>query len=511
RAATVPAVSLADAVRLCDPFSPLDPREDERLHEDLNAIRGGDRLGRIVRNIRRAGSTPTLHFLSGHLGSGKTTELLRMKQRLGTAEKDQPLTTTLFLDADTMLDRNDVDLEDILVALWGLVYEQQPAAAAEVLTPIWKSQIRTGLKSFIVNADPPEALKKLLGDMRFPSPDQKQKVRVALGSVTPALIEGLNQALALIARTPPNDEAGAVVVLIDNLEKLSQGQRTSVERLYLERMGALKSLEAHLVITVPLYLCYAATGPSLIGLYGGEIVVLPTIVVRKRVADGGGDNPAGLAALAHLLEKRVRFDRLFEDRTEAAARIARYSGGCIRHALRLVQGAVNEHDAAPVTGASIERAAGIVQADFERALPEAYVPVLKQIAKDNRFPDDCKEDVKRDLLLHLFVLEYQDGKPDPWYAVHPLVERCRKYCNEVEAVAPDARRERTEYADEPSSQPTGSAPVSSLNIVGVGRHPRVLKARRVYYRLYLDKKISLEQLSMFAPQIAAAVERASPG
>jgi hypothetical protein len=88
---------------------------------------------------------------------------------------------------------------------------------------------------------------------------------------------------------------------------------------------------------------------------------------------------------------------------------------------------VNEHDAPPVTHASVEREAGIVQADFERALPERYVPVLRQIAKDNRFPDDCAEDIKRDLLLNLFVLEYQNGQPDPWYAVHPLVERCRKY------------------------------------------------------------------------------------
>ena len=344
RAFSVPATDLADAVRLCDPFTPLDPRKDAVLHEDLSAIRGGDRLGKIVRNIRRAGGMPTLHFVSGHLGSGKTTELLRMKKRLETAEGDAPLTTTLFLDADTMLDRNDVDLEDILDPLWGLVYEERPAAAAKVLTPIWKSQISAGLAKFAVNPDVPEALKKLLGDIRFPSLEQKRSIRVALGSVVPALIEGLNHALAEIGRQPPNDEAGPVVVLIDNLEKLSQGQRATVERLYLERMGALKSLEAHLVITVPLYLCYAASGASLIGLYGGEIVVVPMIEVRKRVAAGGGDNPAGLAAMAHLLGRRVAFDRLFEEKGDAAIAIGRYSGGCIRHALRLVSGAVNEQD-----------------------------------------------------------------------------------------------------------------------------------------------------------------------
>jgi hypothetical protein len=164
RAFSVPATDLADAVRLCDPFTPLDPREDAVLHEDLSSIRGGDRLGKIVRNVRRAGGTPTLHFVSGHLGSGKTTELLRMKERLETTEGDAPLITTLFLDADTMLDRNDVDLEDILIALWGLVYEVRPAAAAKVLTPVWKSQISSGLSKFAISPDVPEALKKLPGD-----------------------------------------------------------------------------------------------------------------------------------------------------------------------------------------------------------------------------------------------------------------------------------------------------------------------------------------------------------
>src|SRR5689334_6073449 len=116
-----PARTLDDAVRLCDPFTPLDPTEDTALRADLDAIRGGDRLAKIVRNIRRSGGTPTLHFLTGHLGSGKTTELLRMRQRLIHPEGDAPVNTVFFLDADAMLDRHDIDLEDIVVALWGVL------------------------------------------------------------------------------------------------------------------------------------------------------------------------------------------------------------------------------------------------------------------------------------------------------------------------------------------------------------------------------------------------------
>jgi hypothetical protein len=94
---------------------------------------------------------------------------------------------------------------------------------------------------------------------------------------------------------------------------------------------------------------------------------LPIIEVRQRQSAGGGDYAAGIASMATLLRKRVRFDLLFEEGNAAAE------------------------------------------------------------ANTNRFPDGCNEEVKRELLRHLFVLEYQSGDAEPWWAVHPLVERCRKY------------------------------------------------------------------------------------
>lgn len=428
-----PARNLDDAWRLCDPFTPLDPTVDVALRADLNKIRGGDRLARIARNIRRSGGTPTLHFLSGHLGGGKTTELLRMREELVHPQGNLPANTVFFLDADEMLDRYDVDLEDIIVALWGVVFRNSPKAAAKVLVPVWEKQVKGTLASFVANLPDkvPEAVGAVLGQLKLPGLEQRQKVRVAVGSVLSALINGLNAALREIAQ----DDAGSVVFLIDNLEKLSQGQRAGVERLYLERMGALRELEAHLVITVPLYLCYDSGGASLTSRYGGGIVVLPMVKVRRRadaatetgIPLSGADDPVGLAAMADVLCKRVDFNALFEGRRAAAERIARLSGGCVRHALRMAQLAISEHDAPPVTDASIEVAASILQAEFDRALPEAWVPVLRHVARHNRFPDDLNKEVKADLLLHLYALEYQNGEPEPWHAVHPLVERCRKY------------------------------------------------------------------------------------
>lgn len=420
-----PAKTLDDAVRLCDPNTPLDPIADTTLRSDLDAIRGGDGLSTIALNIRRSGGTPTLHFLTGHAGSGKTTELLRMKQSLCYAEGSAPENTVVYFDANILLDRFDVDLEDIVVALWSVVFQQAPNAALEVLASLWQRQIRNTVASFVVNMPDkvPDAVGAVLGQLKLPGWEQRQKLRVAVGNVLNALIDGLNLAFAKIKE----DAAGSVVVLIDNLEKVEQGQRASVERLYLDRMGALKELDAHLVIAVPLFLCYSASGASLVRRYGGEIVVLPMVKVRKPQEQGGGDDLEGLAAMGDVLRRRLDFGVLFEDGVAAALDIARYSGGCIRDALRMVQGAANRHRVPPVTAASIARVAATIEADYERALPEAWVPVLRAVAEHNRFPDACPEDTKRELLRHLFVLEYQNGGPRPWYGVHPLVERCCKY------------------------------------------------------------------------------------
>jgi hypothetical protein len=386
-----------------------------------------------VRTIRRSGAgLSTLHFLSGHTGSGKTTELLRVRDELARGTPNDAPAVVLWVDADELLDRNDVDLEDILIALCHVALVQNPAAVAKVLAPVWKSQIATTLKSVVANlpTEVQPAIEKLLGDVKLGAPAQRVKIREALGSTVGPLVRALNAALTSLAERPENDVTAPVVVLIDNLEKLVVSRREVVERLYMERMLALKDLEAHLVITVPIYLCYGAIGAGLGQLHGAETVILPMVKVRQRARpDGspGGDEKAGIDAIAELLEKRIRVDLLFEGGRAAAEKIARLSGGCIRDALRIALGALNEHDAPKVSLASIDRSAATIQASFERALPEPWVPLLHHLARHNAFPQDCDQEVKAGLLRSLFVLEYQNGDPDPWWGVHPLVEKCRKF------------------------------------------------------------------------------------
>ncbi|MCB9797309.1 MAG: hypothetical protein H6741_31860 [Alphaproteobacteria bacterium] len=435
--AEAPAKNLDDASVLCDPFTPLDPEQDGNLRKNLDKVRGEDRLASIRRNIRRARGLPTLHFLSGHTGGGKTTELLRMKREIETDSRLGGDTHVLLLDGDLLLNRQDIDLEDILIALWKVVYDESPSKAGRALGEVWKSQIVSVLSKHVVNLPSavPDALGKVLNEFKLASVEQRRRVRTALADASGALIEGLNKALAEFkAPDSPLRGSANVVFLIDNLEKLSEGQSEAVERLYVERIGALKDLDAHLVITVPLYLCYGAAGASLTSRYGGEVIVLPMIKVKERQAAGGGDYAEGLDALVELMAQRVDFLALFEGGLVTARSVARDSGGCIRHALRILYMAISRHDEAPVSVQSVERAADSIRSEYNRALPEAWISELLYVCQHNRFSAACNAEVKQGLLKNLFVLEYQNGEVPSWYDAHPLALSCSK----VTAAAKDA-------------------------------------------------------------------------
>lgn len=431
----LPATTLDDAVKVCDPSLPLDPEADEALRVDLDAIRGGDRLATWVRDIRRKGSSASMDFLTGHVGAGKTTELLRMRRRLGQLPQDHR-PTVLTLDATPLVDVSDVDLEDVLVALWRLVLDLDKLAASKVLTELWKSELRdaivaqgTGASALlrgVVDRLPSVAtdgLTRLLDVLKLQPPEQRKELRGLLGNLTDTLLRGLNKALEALRQ----EVAGPVVLLIDNLEKLNIQQRERVEHLYVERFRALSRLEAHLVITAPSFLVYSSSGASLFGQYGSEVLSLPMIRIHRPEGPADAIDPEGLALMTRILTQRVDFAKLFVDGHGAAEALALASGGCIRHALSMVVSAINQQDDPPITRISVERAVAIFQSGFLKALDDGWIPVLKEVHASKRFPTTCAASMRQEMLRHLFVLEYQLDLSDTWFDVHPLVVRSRRF------------------------------------------------------------------------------------
>ncbi len=96
-----------EVYRVCNPDKPLPP-DDER-YVDLTENRGVKQIAKTVtRRIRRSEAGARIKLLfTGHRGSGKTTELLRLQQEL---EDNQFF--IIYMDVEELLDLGSLNYLD---------------------------------------------------------------------------------------------------------------------------------------------------------------------------------------------------------------------------------------------------------------------------------------------------------------------------------------------------------------------------------------------------------------
>ncbi len=105
-----PARTLRDAFNAVDPARPLeagDPR-----YVDCNDVRGHEDVVSTLFNAITYSDRPLHQMCTGHRGSGKSTELLRLKARLEQAGYE-----VIYFEADDDLDLNDLIYSDLLLTV----------------------------------------------------------------------------------------------------------------------------------------------------------------------------------------------------------------------------------------------------------------------------------------------------------------------------------------------------------------------------------------------------------
>jgi energy-coupling factor transporter ATP-binding protein EcfA2 len=107
---------------LRDVFNTANPAplaSDDPRYVDCTSVRGNeDVVEQLFRRVTWSDQSHTAQLFTGHRGCGKSTELLRLKQRLEAADY-----TVIYFEADEVIDVEDVVYSDILVALARQVYE----------------------------------------------------------------------------------------------------------------------------------------------------------------------------------------------------------------------------------------------------------------------------------------------------------------------------------------------------------------------------------------------------
>lgn len=375
---------------------------------DLPALQHLDLVGRM-RDAIEFRPTQSVQLLSGFRGSGKTSELLRLRDDLSASGY-----LTAFMDIDDYTNTElPLDLAILPVAL-----------AAGFATALGRTQgdgpirrLWDFLKRVRVEVDATAAVDvgliqaELKGVVRD---DQSfaRRAREAFTQNRRAFREEFHRFFADC--TEGIDAGNGVVFIVDSIDHFRgraetfEEVRESVERAFSELAEDLRLPGIHVVYTVPVY------------------VQAPNLEVRQdvlnvRVADKSGDpDPIGLDAMRQVLARRAPggdLDRL----GPAVDRLLLHSGGLFRDLLRLTGLTLLQAKQLPPAAQAMDQADALLRNDYRTTLSQEQVQLMRQVQQTHdliptveQWPDAMS------LIASGALMRYPNGN-EPWYGVHPLL------------------------------------------------------------------------------------------
>jgi hypothetical protein len=108
------AVDLREFFQATDPGKTLvvENPEDKKYYIDFSSVRGGEIIGKLKKKITFfSPDDPTCVLFTGHIGCGKSTELLRLKTEL-----EQEGFHVVYFESSEDLEMADVDISDVMLA-----------------------------------------------------------------------------------------------------------------------------------------------------------------------------------------------------------------------------------------------------------------------------------------------------------------------------------------------------------------------------------------------------------
>jgi hypothetical protein len=411
-------------------FTPTPLQPGDPAYVDCRSVRGDeDVVLELGRTVHRSNAF-TYQLYSGYRGSGKTTELLRLKEDL-----EQKGHVVVYFAADEAdLSINDAQYTDILLACTRhLLRELKEANPSPILN--WLKARLTDLEEVTLTEINIEGLTLEVGLKEFAKitaavrtePGQRQKIRERIEPHNETLIQALNTFIQDGSSHLPDNKK--ILVIADNLDRIvpifRENGRSNHEEIFLDRHEQLKALNCHIIYTVPISMVYSRWATELKDNYGIPLV-LPSIMVRQ---DTNGESyQEGLEILKTIIKQRlplslrdVVIPEVFESE-DVLRDLCLMSGGYVRDLIQLMQEAINKTDQLPIRSRSVQRATDDLRDVYRRAVEESQWDVLRQIHDSKKIDND---EVERSLLFSRCVLEYRyfdvEGNKHTWYDVHPVL------------------------------------------------------------------------------------------
>ncbi|WP_413173034.1 P-loop NTPase fold protein [Anabaena azotica] len=431
------ALDLKRFFQACNPSNTLviGKAEDKQYYIDFSSVRGTKIIEQFKRTIARLSpEVPTCQLFTGHIGCGKSTELLRLK-----AELEQEDFHVVYFESSQILDMADVDVTDILLAIAAEVTKSLEAIKINP-KPGYFQDLFKDLYHILQVPVTPESIEFSVGIAKITSkiqdsPSLRSQLRQYLEPRTLGIIESINKDIIKPAQEKLKDQGKkGLVVIIDNLDRIDNTKKPNEqyqpEYLFIERGEQLKNLHCHVVYTVPLILMYSNALGRLNNRFGQSPKVLPMVAVKQR---DNSDFTQGITLLKQMVMSRAfpgvnweqnqnLITKVF-DSVDTLERLCKVSGGHLRNLLTLLYGCLQDEDP-PITRDCLETVIKQQCNDLNRAIDNQEWQLLKEIHQSKRRIQGDQE--YEDLIKNIWVFEYVDSEGS-WFDINPILQEAKEF------------------------------------------------------------------------------------
>lgn len=411
---------------------PLDPITDVQLYVPLygKTSSAPDPVNELQTTIEWE-SVESAQLFSGFRGTGKSTELHRLKRQL-----ESNGSFVVLCDMRDYLNlTTELDVSDFLLATAGafgdVLADDPTVGGLEVIKEgYWTrfsnflTRTQVDMKSLGLRVGSATTKIDLKLNLRE-DPTFRQRLQDRLKGHLGALVKDVHAFFGeciVAIRNKLADASRRIVMLLDSIEQIegtsvnSHKVADSVEIVFRAHSNALKIPGLHVVYTVPPWLKIKA--PGVAGLYS-EAQLIPCVKVRH---EHGANCKAGLDELEQIVLRRGDWRRLLGDDRGALDQLLLASGGYLRDLLRILQTVLRlaRHEGLPASPRARALALDEVRNSY-LPIPNNDARWLCRVEETHRTQLDGQEqlrDLARFYNNHL-VLTYRNGHE--WVAVHPLI------------------------------------------------------------------------------------------
>ncbi|HEY9669067.1 MAG TPA: P-loop NTPase fold protein [Coleofasciculaceae cyanobacterium] len=433
------ALDLRKFYQACNPSKTLNlgNAEDRQYYIDFSSVRGGEIIQELERTITLfSPDEPTCQLFTGHIGCGKSTELLRLKNQL-----EQQGFHVVYFESSQDLDLADVDISDILLAIARQVSSSLEAIQIK-LKPGYFANLFTEVKDFLqtpvdlnFGAELSLGIAKITAQTKD-SPKLRGQLRQYLEPRTNGILEAINQELIERANTELKRRGKqGLVVIVDNLDRVDSrplaSGRLLPEYLFIDRGEQLRRLNCHVVYTIPLALIFSNESEVLASRLGGGVdpKMLPMVPVHSK---DGRECAEGMALLRQMVlarafphvnpYQRVNFIQDVFDSSETLDRLCRGSGGHVRNLLGLLYSCLQKKNP-PISLDCVEKVIRERRNKLVLGIESQEWELLRQVRE---FKAVKQGPEYQTLLRNMLVFEYRNDEEAPWFDVNPVLAEAKE-------------------------------------------------------------------------------------